>query len=121
VNGIECCPSSHLLATTADDGSIKLYNYTSYEILTQRKFTTGGTCLKWLSNSVDPESGTILAGFRDGVIRFLKLVPKLTNYEQQFSLNLLEVFKPHSKDVTHIAIDSKNSIIATGVRFLLNL
>lgn len=59
-------------------------------------------------------------GFRDGVLRFLKLVPK---NDQQFELVLIEGFKPHTKPIRSIAVDSKNSIIATGVswRSPLNL
>lgn len=52
INGIECCPTSHLFATTADDGSVKIYNYLTFEILVQKKFARGGTSLKWLSTDV---------------------------------------------------------------------
>lgn len=51
-------------------------------------------------------------GSSDGVLRFLKLVPK---NDQQFDLVLVEAFKPHTKAIRSIAIDSKSSIIATGV------
>ena len=52
INGIECCPTSHLFATTADDGSVKIYNYLTYEILVQKKFSKGGKSLKWLPTDV---------------------------------------------------------------------
>ncbi len=51
--------------------------------------------------------------------RFLKLVPKTSSSsssgdQQQYDLVLFEVFKPHTKAITKIAIDSKNQLIATG-------
>jgi WD40 repeat protein len=52
INGIETCPIGHLFATTADDGSLRVYNYTNYEILAQRKFNTSGTCVKWMPTGV---------------------------------------------------------------------
>ena len=52
INGIGCCPANHLFATTADDGSVKVYNYASCEIITQKRFTKGGTALKWLPTEV---------------------------------------------------------------------
>ena len=52
INGIECCPISHLFATTADDGSVKVYDYTNFEILCQKKFSNGGTSLRWLDTIV---------------------------------------------------------------------
>lgn len=52
IHGIGCCPNSHLFATTADDGSIKIYNYLVGEILIQHKFKTPGTSLKWLGTEV---------------------------------------------------------------------
>ncbi|CAF0711556.1 unnamed protein product [Brachionus calyciflorus] len=110
INGIECCPISHLFATTADDGSVKVYDYLNYDILCQKKFTKSGTALKWLNPNIDPDGGTIVAGFKDGVLRFMKLVPK----NDKFELVLFEVFKPHTQAITRIAIDSKNSLIATG-------
>jgi WD40 repeat protein len=53
INGIECSPSSHLLASTADDGTLKIYNYASFELLVQKKHLTSGTCLKWFSTEVN--------------------------------------------------------------------
>ena len=118
INGIESCSNSHLFATTADDGSVKVYNYATFELLTQKKFKKGGTCLKWFSTDVDPDGATIAAGFSDGVLRFMKIVLKQTqtaaHTEQHYELVLFEAFKPHTKSITRIAIDSKNSIIATG-------
>jgi len=66
---------------------------------------------------VDPEGGTLAVGFEDGVLRFLKLVPKTTHHaaDLPFDLVLFEVFKPHTKAIKRISIDPKSSLIATGV------
>lgn len=52
IYGLDTCPNSHLLATTADDGSVKVYNYLTFEIAVQRKFSRGGSSLKWLPTTV---------------------------------------------------------------------
>lgn len=73
----------------------------------------------FLSLKIDPEGSTILVGFNDGVLRSLKLVYKgntPSHKEAPYELVLYEVHKPHTKAITSIAIDSKNEIIATGVR-----
>lgn len=67
-----------------------------------------------LLSKVDPEGGTLAVGFSDGVVRFLKLVPS-NNSQQQFDLVLVEAFKPHTKPIRSISVDSKSSILATGV------
>ena len=69
---------------------------------------------------IDPKGGTVYVGFNDGVVRVLQISK---HHEQQIkkkhhhecSLELLQAFKPHSADVTSMAIDSKGEILATGV------
>jgi hypothetical protein len=48
------------------------------------------------------------------VLRFLKICPKASQ-AGQFEIKVLEAFKPHTKAIKKIAIDSKSTIIATGV------
>jgi cilia- and flagella-associated protein 44 len=55
ISGIDTCPNSHLLATTADDGTVKVYNYATKEALVQKKFNRGGSFLKWMPTSVSFE------------------------------------------------------------------
>jgi WD40 repeat protein len=52
INGLDCSPTYHLLASTADDGTIRIYNYLSFELIAQKKYSTRGTCLKWFSKDV---------------------------------------------------------------------
>lgn len=71
-----------------------------------------------------------MTGFQDGILRFLKVALKNQTTNDSFTKSMLlndspyelilfEVFKPHTKAITSIAIDSKNSIIATAVSFKL--
>ena len=68
---------------------------------------------------VDPKGSTILAGFDDGVVRLLNFqkreeVPGRKQKEPT-QLLLKQAFKPHNGAVTALAIDSRGSLLATGV------
>ena len=64
----------------------------------------------------------MLAGFSDGVVRYLKLrsadKPMGTEKKFEFDLRMMQVLKPHTKAVTSIALEVKNQWIATGVCFI---
>ena len=75
-----------------------------------------------LSFQVDAKAKTIIAGFSDGVIRVMTVAqagedqaPK--KLKQDIDLDLKQVFKPHNKAVTSIAVNDKGEILATGVSF----
>ena len=110
------------------------------DVLSQRVFKTQVTSVKWLpsvvsedltisfsgedsrcSSSVqfDEKSDGILAGFSDGVVRYLKLrsgaKPSVTEKKLEFDLRMIQVLKPHTKPVTRLAVEVKNQWIATGV------
>ena len=124
INGIGCCPNSHFFATTADDGSIKVYDYLTYDIIAQARFKNSGTSLKWLSSIIDPDGATICVGYSDGLLRFLKLHPndmygKDKNAKTPYDLVLFEIFKPHTKPITKLSINNSGSIIVTGVSYFL--
>jgi len=67
---------------------------------------------------------TMLSGFSDGVVRVLVYQKKRagkdpyarkTKYTDRTELVLKQVFKPHTRSVTSIAIDHEGKILATGV------
>ena len=70
---------------------------------------------------MDPEALSILAGFADGVMRHLtvaKIDASTTAAKKALSdveLKLTQVFKPHTKCVTSIAISGDGKFLATGV------
>ena len=68
----------------------------------------------------DEKSDGVLAGFSDGVLRYLKLrsgiKPNGTEKKFEYDLRMIQVLKPHTKPVTFITVEVKNQWIATGVR-----
>ena len=67
---------------------------------------------------------TMLAGFADGVVRVLVFQKKdvekdqytrKAKYADSTELVLKQVFKPHTRRVTSMAIDHEGKILATGV------
>ena len=71
---------------------------------------------------MDPDGLSVLAGFADGVIRHLTVVKGSQNTVKSkknvssFELKLTQVFKPHVKDVTSLAVSKDGKFLATGVR-----
>ena len=69
---------------------------------------------------IDPKGGTVYVGFHDGVVRVLNI---MKHHEKQAkkrvhhecSLELQQALKPHSAEITAMAIDSKGEVLATGV------
>ncbi|XP_071957578.1 cilia- and flagella-associated protein 44-like isoform X2 [Antedon mediterranea] len=114
---------SHLVATTGDDCTVRVYDYSSKSKLCQTRFNSGGTSLLWIPDIIDPKGRTILAGFEDGVVRVLtvsKRDPNDTTPVKRQSivtnaqLLLKQAFKPQSSKVTSMAIDSKGEFLSTG-------
>ena len=70
---------------------------------------------------VDAKGVKLLAGFMDGVVRLLtlnKVDPSQVRGKKaksNYELNLVQVFKPHTKPVTTLTIDDEGEILATGV------
>ena len=100
--------------------AIRVNHIITQEILSQRVFSTVVASLKWLPSVFDDKSDGILAGFSDGVIRYMKLrsgvKPNGTEKKFELDLRLIQALKPHTKPVTFITIEVKNQWIATGVR-----
>ena len=74
------------------------------------------------SFQVDPDGLSVLAGFEDGVVRQLTVVKRDQNAVAtkkdsiKFELKLTQVFKPHVKAVTALAVSKDGKFLATGVR-----
>ncbi|XP_006812846.1 cilia- and flagella-associated protein 44-like, partial [Saccoglossus kowalevskii] len=100
--------------------TVRVYDYISKTQLCQMKFSAGGSVLAWLPQIMDPKGATIVAGFDDGVVRVLNVYKKELKKPQSVDqvgaqLVLKQVFKPHSKKVKALAVDSKGELLATGV------
>ncbi|KAM3599542.1 uncharacterized protein V6R79_007770 [Siganus canaliculatus] len=116
--GLDVSRKSHLMATTAQDRSVRVFDFLEQRELTSSNFNQGGTALSWAS----PGSGSLLvAGFEDGVVRLLELYnpQKLRGVsgrvqKRDAELRLKQAFKPHSAPVTALAFDTNGAILATG-------
>ncbi|XP_021065572.1 cilia- and flagella-associated protein 44 [Mus pahari] len=114
-------PLTYLMATTAMDCSVRVYDFASKNSLVQMKFKQGGTSLIWAPRSVSVSASQIVVGFQDGVVRILELFdPKgLTVFAGRkkipdAELHLKYVFKPHTEEVTALAYERDGDILATG-------
>merc|ERR1711893_203519 len=94
------------------------------------RFPAGGSCLEWAPQIVDPKGATFLTGFHDGVLRIFKVAnlseeTSHRRHKHDCDLDLKQVFKPHNKKITSMAIDSKGELLATGAEdntiFFMNI
>uniref|UniRef100_A0A8C9N4E9 Uncharacterized protein n=1 Tax=Serinus canaria TaxID=9135 RepID=A0A8C9N4E9_SERCA len=120
IEAISVSPFTCLMATTALDRSVRIYDFSSNSQLSIIKFKQGGTALAWAPAVVNPEGGLIAVGFEDGVVRIIEVYdPKLLpGHAEQASeiaeINLKQVFKPHAAAVTALAYELKGNVFATG-------
>ncbi|XP_011822216.1 PREDICTED: cilia- and flagella-associated protein 44, partial [Mandrillus leucophaeus] len=121
VEAVAVSPLTYLMATTALDCSVRIYDFASKTLLTQMKFKQGGTALVWVPRMVNFTGAEIIVGFEDGVVRILELYdPKgLTIFVgrkkiSDADIRLKQVFKPHTARVTALAYERDGEILATG-------
>ncbi|XP_048588414.1 cilia- and flagella-associated protein 44-like isoform X2 [Nematostella vectensis] len=120
ITGLDTSPVAHLVATTGEDYTVRVYDYLSKKQMCQSRYSTGGTSLLWVPKSVDSNGTKILAGFNDGVVRLLtlnKVDPSQVRSKKSksnYKLSLTQVFKPHTKPVTVMTIDKEGELLATG-------
>ncbi|XP_060226448.1 cilia- and flagella-associated protein 44 [Meriones unguiculatus] len=121
IEALAISPLTYIMATTALDCSVRIYDFASKTLLIQMKFKQGGTSLAWVPQSVSFSASQIIIGFEDGVVRILELYdPKgLTIFAGRkkvldAELQLKYVFKPHTAEVTALAYEREGEILATG-------
>ncbi|XP_054683235.1 cilia- and flagella-associated protein 44 [Grus americana] len=121
IEAMSVSPTTYLMATTALDRSVRIYDFISNSQLIEIKFKQGGTALTWAPRVVNPKGGLIAAGFEDGVVRIIEVydpkgLPVLagqTNTENA-EINLKQAFKPHATAVTALAYERNGDVLATG-------
>ncbi|XP_032154947.1 cilia- and flagella-associated protein 44 isoform X4 [Sapajus apella] len=121
IEAVAVSPLTYLMATTALDCSVRIYDFASKIPLAQMKFKQGGTALVWVPRMVSYTGAHIIVGFEDGVVRLLELYdPKgLTVFAGRkkildADIQLKRVFKPHTACVTALAYERDGEILATG-------
>ncbi|XP_016055705.1 PREDICTED: cilia- and flagella-associated protein 44 [Miniopterus natalensis] len=121
IEALAVSPLTYLMATTALDCSVRIYDFASKTPLTSVKYKQGGTALAWVPRLISFTGAQIVVGFEDGVVRVLELYdPKgLTIFAGRkkyldADLHLKHVFKPHTDHVTALAFERDGEILATG-------
>ncbi|KAM9277709.1 cilia- and flagella-associated protein 44 [Cariama cristata] len=121
IEAMSVSPVTYLMATTALDRSVRIYDFISNSQLSEIRFKQGGTALTWAPRIVNPKGGVIAVGFEDGVVRIIEVydpkgLPVLagqTNTENA-QINLKQAFKPHAAAVTALAYERNGDVLATG-------
>ncbi|XP_077628012.1 cilia- and flagella-associated protein 44 [Crocuta crocuta] len=121
IEALAVSPLTYLMATTALDCSVRIYDFAGKTLLTQMRFKQGGTAISWVPQLVSYTGAQIIVGFEDGVVRILELYdPKgLTVFAgrkkiSDADIHLKRVFKPHTAHVTALAYERDGEILATG-------
>ncbi|CAB1323036.1 unnamed protein product [Coregonus sp. 'balchen'] len=105
IQGMDVSSTSHLMATTALDRSVRIFDFLAKKELTTSRY----------------KQGLVVVGFEDGVVRLLELynpqslrvVAGRSRYGHA-ELRLKQAFKPHNAPVTAIAYERNGEILATG-------
>ncbi|XP_065532760.1 cilia- and flagella-associated protein 44 isoform X1 [Lathamus discolor] len=118
IEAMSVSPITYLLATTALDRSVRIYDFISDRQLGEMKFKQGGTALTWAPRVVNPKGSLIIVGFEDGVFRIIEVYdPKglpLIAGTGSAELNLKKALKPHAAAVTALAYERNGAVLATG-------
>ncbi|XP_076869601.1 cilia- and flagella-associated protein 44 isoform X2 [Brachyhypopomus gauderio] len=121
IEGLDVSDHSHLMATTALDRSVRIFDYLSQKELTSMRFKQGGTSLTWAPHVVPRGEGLLAVGFEDGVVRLLELYDPQrlrplagSSHSGDAELRLKQAFKPHNATVTAISFERNGEKMATG-------
>ncbi|XP_072567471.1 cilia- and flagella-associated protein 44 [Paramormyrops kingsleyae] len=105
--------TSHLMATSALDRSVRVFDLLAQRELICSRFRQNATTVTW-----EPRGGQLLAvGFEDGLLRLLEffLPPEEGGYSPDGAqLQLRQAVKPHWGPVSAIAFHSSGRLLATG-------
>ncbi|XP_037341186.2 cilia- and flagella-associated protein 44 [Pungitius pungitius] len=121
IQGLDVSRKSHLMATTALDRSVKVFDFLANREVTSSRFYQDGTALSWAPPLVNESGSLLVTGFEDGVVRLLELYdPQRLHVvtgrtpNGDAKLRLKQAFKPHNAHVTAIAYERNGEILATG-------
>uniref|UniRef100_A0A3Q3WFI8 Uncharacterized protein n=1 Tax=Mola mola TaxID=94237 RepID=A0A3Q3WFI8_MOLML len=123
ITGLDVSNKSYLMATTALNRSVSVFDFLTNRELTSSRFNQGGTVISWAPHvvSVTHRGGLLVTGFEDGVIRLLELydpqkLPLVSGRHPKgdAKLRLKQAFKPHNASVTAVAYDQSGKMFATG-------
>eukprot|EP00948_MAST-09A_sp_MAST-9A-sp1_P001597 g1597.t1 len=105
INAVDASPCDYYAASVGSDCTVRCWNMITNECTFLRTFDQPATSLLWLPKSVDPEGKTIVVGFANGVVRFLKRFAT--------SWHLKDVVRPHTERVNSIALSNSGKLMST--------
>ncbi|KAL2085147.1 hypothetical protein ACEWY4_018467 [Coilia grayii] len=123
IQGMDVSGNSHLMATTAMDRSVRIFDFLAKQQILCTRYKQGGTTLTWAPRIVHRSSGLLAVGFWDGVVRLLEVYNpqrlfavslSSTGSQGAAELRLKQALKPHNAPVTAIAYERNGEIMATG-------
>ncbi|KAG4086444.1 WD40 repeat-like protein [Neocallimastix lanati (nom. inval.)] len=111
VVGIVSSPINHTITSLGNDGSIKLYDYRKALLMESASYSGNGTVLRVLPRTLDPKCNTYIAGFNDGVIKFIKYT--LCEEEEEKKFIITHISKPHASSVSSLEISPDGRYLVT--------
>ncbi|KAM4720112.1 cilia- and flagella-associated protein 44 isoform 2-T2 [Anableps anableps] len=121
IQGLEVSKKSHLMVTTSQDRSVRVFDFVANREIITTHFYQGGTALCWAPLMVNQSGGLVVTGFEDGVVRLLELYnpQRLPGANKKSpgadaTLRLRQAFKPHNAPIAAVAYDRNGDILATG-------
>ena len=90
--------------STGEDGVVRLWDYVNRREYYSRKFKAKGTCIEWLPYSMRNKSRVLIAGFSNGIVRYLLL--------NQTGFHLIKALKVHDKGIQFIRATADGSQVA---------
>ncbi|KAI8619969.1 hypothetical protein BC830DRAFT_1059801, partial [Chytriomyces sp. MP71] len=112
VAGLGISPSCHAMVSLGADGAIHLYDYIKKAMLAREKYSSGGSCLANIPETLDGRGCTVAAGFTDGVLRIISYQPPPIDINHA-TFYLQYAFKPHKGPIAGIAISPDGTYLAT--------
>ncbi|XP_048458506.1 cilia- and flagella-associated protein 44-like, partial [Rhincodon typus] len=121
IQAMDLSPLTYLMATTALDRTVRIYDFVRKKSMATVKYSQGGTALTWAPLVLYPKGNMITVGFEDGVIRILEIYnPKSLAHVAgrskvgEIEFRLKQALKPHTAAVTAIAYEHSGQMLATG-------
>ncbi|XP_038658265.1 cilia- and flagella-associated protein 44 [Scyliorhinus canicula] len=121
IQAMDLSPLTYLMATTALDRTVRIYDFVRNKTMAIVKYSQGGTALVWAPLALYPKGNMIVAGFEDGVIRILEIynpqdLAHVAGRSEvgEVEIRLKQAMKPHTAGVTAIAYDYNGEMFATG-------
>eukprot|EP01028_Stygiella_incarcerata_P009241 TRINITY_DN4347_c0_g1_i1.p1 TRINITY_DN4347_c0_g1~~TRINITY_DN4347_c0_g1_i1.p1 ORF type:complete len:1758 (+),score=598.58 TRINITY_DN4347_c0_g1_i1:248-5521(+) len=103
--GVDCSRVDHYVVSGSQDHQLELIDMMQKKSHYTQEFSNSTSYIQFLPLTLDPSGRHVLVGFKDGVIRILKLCKE--------SFDLVHVAKPHRKTVKGAAFSHTSGLLCT--------